>query len=481
MRAVILADRLGEELLPLTDNTCVALLPVAGRAVIAYTLDLLAAAGINRATVVLAAHADQVRTLLGDGERWGLAVDYLPSEGEEDPATLAQRLAGTDTGDWLWIRGDMLRGAKLAEFLSAAAAQPEATRLDALMGGQFAGFSLCRTMPGESDALRWPLAVLDTGVDIGGGAVHRLDSFASYHRAHQEAAVGRIEGLRLPGQTTAPGVIQGRRTHISPRCLKAGTVFIGNACRVDERAELSGVVVIADSVIIDRGARLVDTVVLSRAYLGEGTDLRNAIVRGNDVLWIDSDSPSRLTDTLLAQLRQTRLGGRFTDPLNRLAGLALLLASLPLWPLAWLTALAHHAQAPLRSYRLRGNHLDLDEFGQWRRLEFTAHEWATTVPVLRHLPRIWAVVTGDLRLIGVEPVPSLQAASRTEEWESLVDKVPAGLLGPTQLRLGAKMSSAERLMSDAFYAAQRVTRGDGPYLLEALRALFSRRAWLAWH
>ena len=69
MRTIILADRLGHELFPLTDRTCPALLPVAGKSVLEHNLDMLANAGIKRAVIVIGSFADQVRTQFEFGRR----------------------------------------------------------------------------------------------------------------------------------------------------------------------------------------------------------------------------------------------------------------------------------------------------------------------------------------------------------------------------------------------------------------------------
>jgi NDP-sugar pyrophosphorylase family protein len=483
MRAVILADRLGRKLLPLTDGTCVALLPVAGKPVIEHTMDYLAAGGIKQATVILAAHADQVRALLGDGRRWGMSLDFGLSRGEEEPDAVLNRISGGPSDCVLLVRGDMLRGGKLQDLLNRAA-ETAGVGGHACSGGKPAGIALCRGEAMDLAPLHWPNLVAgaaipaDAMLDSGEAPVYALDSLADFHRANLNAVAGEIPGLLIPGRETALGLTQGRNSRVSPRSLKVGAAFVGNGCRVDASAELRGVVVLADYVIVDRQARLSDTVVLPHTYVGELVDLRNAIVRGNDLMRIDTGAQLRITDAfLLADLQAASLGGTLMAPLHRLGACLLLLLSLPLWPMAVLAAKLQGQDGLLRKTRLRGNRIVLDEFGQRQRAEFSAYEWTTAIPVLRHLPRLFAVITGDLRLVGAEPVTPEQAERRILDWEKLADNAPAGLLGPTQLRLDADAPEEERLMSDAFYAAHRKSTGDGVWLWEGFRALFSRTAW----
>ncbi|MFM8332824.1 MAG: sugar phosphate nucleotidyltransferase [Candidatus Methylumidiphilus sp.] len=484
MRVIILADRLGHELLPLTDTTCPALLPVTGKPVLEHTLDMLVAAGLKQATIVIGPFAEQVRAFAGDGQRWGMALDYWVARGEETPVSvLAQIAQGPCDYPLLLLRGDMLRTPCLSEFLQLADGRTEAV-LHVLAQGSATGMALAQSAEADLSPLHWP--VLAEGLPIAaeaavecGGSASRLESLAAYHQANLAAAAGRLPGLLVPGRQTALGLTQGKNSQVSPASLKVGNAFVGDGCRIHRTAELSGEVVIGDHVIIDPHTRLADTLVLPHTYVGELVDLRNAIVRGNDLIRVDTGTHLRLADTfLLADLRDISVGGSLAPGLHRLAGGVLLLLSLPLWPVAAWAARGENPQGPLlRPRRLRGNRIELSEFGERQRAEFKAWEWATRRPLLRSLPHLLGVVSGDLRLVGVEPVSLEQAERRTEEWERLADQAPAGLIGPTQLRLPASAPEEERLMSDAYYARQRGPGKNWPYLGEALLALFNRRAW----
>jgi NDP-sugar pyrophosphorylase family protein len=482
MQILILADRAGRELLPLTDSTCPALLPIAGKSVIEYTLDMLVEAGLKKATIVIGPFADQVRATLGDGQRWGMTLDYWVTRGEEEPASiLAQIPAATRQKPLLLVRGDIVRSPRITEFLAEAEQRPEPVLYLSLQGRN-AG--LCRCLAEEADlsALHWPLLQNElpaaTTLAMSDGQVAHLDSLVSYHQANLDAATGRLDGLRIPGRQTALGLTQGRNSKISPRSLKVGTAFVGADCQIHPTAELSGDVVIGDHVIIDEQTRLTDTVILPHTYVGELVDLRNAIVRGNDLIRVDTGTHLHLADTfLLADLRNVSVGHSLAPWLHRLAGGLLLLLSLPLWPIAALSARAHGAEPLLRSKLLRGNRIELTELGERQRAEFIAWEWATTRPLLRVLPRLFAVISGDLRLVGVEAISREQAEKRTEEWERLADQAPCGLFGPTQLRLPSHTPDEERLLSDAFYASQRSQGKNWRCVAEAVLTLFSRRAW----
>ena len=95
---------------PLTDRTPKPLLPVAGRPLIVWHLERLAAAGFRDIVINHAHLGDQIEALLGNGDAWGLDIRYSP----EPPGALetaggianALPLLGTEQ-PFLVINGDI--------------------------------------------------------------------------------------------------------------------------------------------------------------------------------------------------------------------------------------------------------------------------------------------------------------------------------------------------------------------------------------
>jgi len=486
MQTLILLDRLGKELLPLTDNTPVPLLPVAAKPLIEYTLEALAATGIQQALLVTGPHSEQVRTHIGTGQRWGLQLDYWVGRGEEDPDTLLRQLPPGEDAEWLMLRGDVLIAPLLPKFLAAARACDEPA-LHAVIDGRLAGMSLIRSRTDAASAIAWERLLAGSPGSQGKALIaladwprpQLLDSLKNFHQSNLDAVAGRIADLELPGREIALGLRQGRNTTLSPRSLTVGVALIGSQCRIHPGARLADEVVISDQVIVDREAQLSNTVILPQTYIGELVTVSHAIVRGNDLIDVETGGIIKIVDAfLLANLKDAALTRGLSEGLNRVAGAVLLLLSLPLWPLAALAALLENPGRPWRSRRLRGNRIERGEWGQTQRREFTALEWATRIPPLAKLPWILNVVTGDLRLVGVEPVTTAEAALRQAEWERVADGSPAGLIGPTQLFIPPGAPPEERLMSDAFFAGQRNFNKELSILWSGLRQLFHPRTWL---
>lgn len=77
MKALIFAAGLGERMRPLTDHTPKPLLSVAGKPLIEWHLQRLAAHGVRDVVINTSWLADQFPQQLGDGSRWGLRLHFI--------------------------------------------------------------------------------------------------------------------------------------------------------------------------------------------------------------------------------------------------------------------------------------------------------------------------------------------------------------------------------------------------------------------
>ena len=108
MKAMLLAAGRGERLRPLTDSTPKPLLEVRGEPLIGWHLRALARAGVREVVINLAWLGGQIRARVGDGARYGLAVQYSPEpEGAlETGGGIFQALPLLGPGPFLVVNGD---------------------------------------------------------------------------------------------------------------------------------------------------------------------------------------------------------------------------------------------------------------------------------------------------------------------------------------------------------------------------------------
>lgn len=107
-KAMILAAGLGQRMRPLTDTLPKPMLSAGGKPLLQYHLEALANVGVREVIINLAYLGDKIRSFVGTGERFGLAVSY--SEEQEPLETAGALLNALHLlGDepFLLINGDV--------------------------------------------------------------------------------------------------------------------------------------------------------------------------------------------------------------------------------------------------------------------------------------------------------------------------------------------------------------------------------------
>lgn len=122
-RAVVLAAGDGGRLGPHTAETPKPLVQLAGRPIIAYTLDALAAAGVSEAVVVTGYREAQLRATLAPRAAGQPQLEFVSNPRYMDQASLSLRAARAACGDapFLLVMSDHILSAALVRRLLAAA------------------------------------------------------------------------------------------------------------------------------------------------------------------------------------------------------------------------------------------------------------------------------------------------------------------------------------------------------------------------
>jgi MurNAc alpha-1-phosphate uridylyltransferase len=105
---MILAAGKGERMRPLTDTLPKPLLCVAGKPLIVYHLEKLAAMGVREVIINIAYLGDKIREALGDGSTWGLSIHYSEEpEPLETAGALLHALPLLGDQPFLLVNGDV--------------------------------------------------------------------------------------------------------------------------------------------------------------------------------------------------------------------------------------------------------------------------------------------------------------------------------------------------------------------------------------
>lgn len=424
MEAIVCANRSGWELSPLDRHYCPALLPIANRAVIEYTLDDLAEAGVSRVRMVVSNQAREIEALVGRGEKWGLRVEYHLSKVEESVAAVVPRLGLDPQTPCLFVRGDVLRSPNLKNLVVMAESLDGET-MQPLLGRRNAGIAILRPASERLKELEWPLITpTDTRgrvIELMHGECCMLQTWRDLLAANLLVASHALPGLAPRGAVRPSAQAEfytGSHCRLPALEPQKGCGVIGAHCSLDKTCELRGVVVIGTGAVIDRASRIQDALVMPHTYLGPGLALEGKIVCGDLLLdpatggWIQVSDRDLMGDS---RASVGRPAGK-TPPLERTAALIGLTLGLMLSPLLLVSG----------GWRWEKRNL-FSNGGQRRvcRLPRGGHRGLALLPLLV------LVVRGDLRLFGADP-------SRASE-----DSGALGVWGPVQLWLSSGASAEE--------------------------------------
>jgi MurNAc alpha-1-phosphate uridylyltransferase len=119
MKAMLLAAGRGERLRPLTDRIPKPLVPVAGKPLIAWHLERLAANGCREVVANVSHLGQQIVDYVGDGTRFGLRVQFSrEAEPLETAGGIAQALPLLGREPFLLVNGDIYCEIDLRPLLS---------------------------------------------------------------------------------------------------------------------------------------------------------------------------------------------------------------------------------------------------------------------------------------------------------------------------------------------------------------------------
>ncbi len=116
---MVLAAGFGKRMRPLTDRMPKPMIPVLDKPLIEHSLERLAAAGIKHVVINLAYLGEQVREHLGNGERWGLEIQYSPEdEPLETAGGITRALPLLGDAPFLVVNGDVWCDFDLSQWIS---------------------------------------------------------------------------------------------------------------------------------------------------------------------------------------------------------------------------------------------------------------------------------------------------------------------------------------------------------------------------
>jgi len=397
MKALIICPDRRPAVAFLARQSPLALVPVLGTPLLFQALATLAERGAKEVHLLTSDRPDQIRSAVGQGERWGLKLTVHVEPLELSVAEAQARFVGNQAAEWL-------------------APPHRVVLLDRL--------------PSLPDV---PL----------------FESMAGFFAALGQA-LPQAGPQRLGAQERSPGVWLGMRCRIDPTARLIPPCWLGEQVWVQPGATIGPEAYVEDSALVDHDAEIAQSWVGPWTYVGALTSVCRSLAWGNRLFSRATGVCTDVVDAfLLADLRGRPSFARGSPWYGRLAAALVAVLTSPLVLVAALRNLGGN-----RPLFLRRQAVLPTACGDGMFREFTYTELSGFAGLARRWPQLWSIVRGEFTWVGNRPLARADAQTLQTEFEQLWLAAPVGLVS-----LADTFGCGDRCDDDArthsgFYAVQ---------------------------
>jgi mannose-1-phosphate guanylyltransferase / phosphomannomutase len=321
MKAVVMAGGAGSRLRPLTLNRPKPMVPMVNKPVIGHILDLLKQHGITDVVITLQYMPESIQDYFGDGSSLGMNIEYSVEEvplGTAGSVKLAQQFLDET---FIVISGDAITDIDLSAVIDfhrekealatltlyrvpnpleyGVVIIDEEGRIQQFMEKPSWGEVISDTVntgiyvlepalldyfepdkPFDFSSDLFPI-LLEKGDPlygyVAGGYWCDVGSLSEYVRASSDLLNGQVNLAEL-GERLRGGVWGGQGVEIAPDAQIYGPAYVGTGVEIKGGVIIHGPTVIQDYTVVDRYAHIERSIVWRNCYIGEGVELRGAIV-----------------------------------------------------------------------------------------------------------------------------------------------------------------------------------------------------------
>jgi mannose-1-phosphate guanylyltransferase/phosphomannomutase len=309
----------------MTANQPKPMLPVVNRPIMEHVLRLLRRHGFDETVVTVQFLASMVRNYFGDGEDFGMSLQYAT---EETPLGTAGSVKNAEDAlrdePFLVISGDALTDIDLSQLVKfhkdngalvtvGLTRVPDPLEFGIIIAGEDGRIQRFLEKPtwGQvfSDTVNTGIYVMEPEVlaefpagevaDWSGDIFPRMlergaplygwiadgywedvGTHASYLKAQADVLSGRVQ-TEIAGFEVSPGVWVAEGAEVDPDAMLTGPLAIGDYAKIEGGATLREFTVIGSNVVVKEGAFLHRAVVHNNVYVGIGATLRGCVIGKN--------------------------------------------------------------------------------------------------------------------------------------------------------------------------------------------------------
>ena len=461
LRTVLFATSTAPKDVPVSSDFPAALLPFGWTTFIERAIEQLANHGVHHIDLVVSSRPEELRRVLGQGERWGVQLRWHLAKNSATPYGLLRSMGLPNDQRVLLGHADRLVNdavlSSLIETDQMAAAVHEQTGMDWAGWGSTTA-ELLQAPAQHSDECAMGtflcqrathLRVLDPGEFVVVADAAQLLKAQHISLAKEAMYKAPATWLQTDWGAHSPDAT------IDADAFIEGPVLIGPGCFVAAGARLGPGTLLTRDVVISSGATVVNSLVLPKTFVGQGLDLAEAVVNGSSVQHLRLGVRTTLprSDGLLLDLHPTGVVGagwfsRFTASFACLVFLPWLVIDSGLRRLRGL---------PLRwNKRLvaMGRSADTGEI-QLQTLRCARSNGYGARQILSHYGEWMDVVAGHRSWFGSRPRSQSEWYALGRDWQLVLSSTSVGCLHAPAWSDETGESLESRAAADVFYAVSQ--------------------------
>jgi carbonic anhydrase/acetyltransferase-like protein (isoleucine patch superfamily) len=447
MQAIVLSD---------PERPDVALLPIAGRPLLARQIQWLRAIGATAIAVEVGANAagNELSRWLAEDDALGAMVSLVLAGRKLGALGLALRAGLSAAEPLLVVPGDVLGAG------DPRAAAPEACGECALR--MHAPEAL------EDDLRAGDVAwIVPEGEGEGEAEVSLDDAWAVRVRSHSDALsvsvaaiaaklpVHGADPVQIHASEREPGVWIARGARVEEGAVLEAPVLIGVGAVVSAGARVGPRAFVGDRAVIPVGALLRDAVVMPGAILGEGLRVERAVIDGRGMLDLLAEEHVDLADPLLAATRdEASTGSLFA----KLLAAAVLVVASPVLLVASAAVVFLGGRVTRRVHGRRGD------------ATIVLHEGVSGLSWLDAAVRLIDLANGTRSVVGLRPCTEPRPTDVSAWLFEDAARGPYGVLTIDDMLTPAGAPLDARLRARLWYAHAKSLRTDLGLIAARVRA-----------
>lgn len=459
MRALLIATGWVDKMSAILAYRPTPLLNILDKPVLFHIFDSLRERGVTHCDLLLYHLPQEVRKRVGDGERFGLTVDFHLTNDPQFPLkSLIPIMKGWNDSVILMGHCDQFPYFD-GELPSQVLETPKLIRYPSKhwTGWGYFPVSDLVNLPSDIPYLTIPNQIKKHMVSIPGQKLLSVCSYSDLKQSSIRALSAKKKALHLP--TTAfehkPGIWSSRGVYIHPRASLTAPIFIGENSYIEEGARLGPETVIENNCLIDKNSQIAHTIVCRNSYIGKALTLNQAVVDRS--LLVNVEFGTELTiieDFILSELRVKSLADYLKIGLEKLAALLFLLLFSPIILILW----------PLSRVKKKEVVAIPTQYFPYSTPTFFLLEWELKskkrCPLFPHffskIPQAINVLKGNLHIVGLPPRTMGEVKALPEMWRTLYLNGKAGVISLKEVELTQESTDDDHYASDMY---QTINRG----------------------